>query len=230
MRKTQISKANHLSKKWCNYCQRYAHSIAECRQKQQDNQNKPQKYKEPNKSFYQYMKKDQNFQTKTFIVTTALVNHFQIIQITQETNHPIILVIEVDHQNKEIHEISHKIDIVDQIVKKNQYRNNYSRSISNRTEFFDTSSHSNSRNRHYSNDRSRNSSYNRKSNYSNNRNTKTVYQEIFHTTDPIINEQITTTTIIDHEKVHKIGIQTITINKGIILNLLIEILRFPKQV
>ena len=35
-------------KKWFNYCQRYGHSIAECRQKQQDNQNKPQKYKEPN--------------------------------------------------------------------------------------------------------------------------------------------------------------------------------------
>ena len=33
-------------KKWCNYCRRYGHSIAECRQKQQDNQNKPQKYKE----------------------------------------------------------------------------------------------------------------------------------------------------------------------------------------
>ena len=28
-------------KKWCSYCQRYGHSIAECRQKQQDNQNKP---------------------------------------------------------------------------------------------------------------------------------------------------------------------------------------------
>ena len=47
-------------KKGCNYCRRYGHSIAECRQKQQDNQNKPQKYKEPNKSFYQFMKKDQN--------------------------------------------------------------------------------------------------------------------------------------------------------------------------
>ena len=45
-------------KKWCNYCRQYGHSISECRQKQQDNQNKPQKYKEPNKSFYQYMKKD----------------------------------------------------------------------------------------------------------------------------------------------------------------------------
>ena len=29
-------------KKWCNYCRRYGHSIAECRQKQQDNQNKSQ--------------------------------------------------------------------------------------------------------------------------------------------------------------------------------------------
>ena len=51
-------------KKWCNYCRRYGHSIAECRQKQQDNQNKPQKHKEPNKSFYQYMKKDQSLPNK----------------------------------------------------------------------------------------------------------------------------------------------------------------------
>ena len=104
-------------KKWCNFCRRCKHSIAECRQKQQDNQNKPQKYKEPIKSLYQYIKKTKFYRTKTYIVTTALVNHFQIIQNTQETNHPIILVIEVDQQNKEIHEISHKIDIVDQIVK-----------------------------------------------------------------------------------------------------------------
>ena len=51
-------------KKLCNYFPRYGHSIAECRQKQQDNQNKPQKYKEPNKSFHQYMKKDQNLPNK----------------------------------------------------------------------------------------------------------------------------------------------------------------------
>ena len=44
-------------KKWCNYCRRYGHSISECRQKQQDNQNKPQKYKEPKKSFYQIHEK-----------------------------------------------------------------------------------------------------------------------------------------------------------------------------
>ena len=51
-------------KKWCKYCRRYGHRIAECRHKQQDNQNKPQTYKEPNKSFYQYMKKDQNLPNK----------------------------------------------------------------------------------------------------------------------------------------------------------------------
>ena len=28
-------------KRWFNYCRRYGHSIAECRQKSQDNQNKP---------------------------------------------------------------------------------------------------------------------------------------------------------------------------------------------
>ena len=51
-------------KKWCNYCRRYGHSISECRQKQQDNHNKPQKHNEPIKSFYQYMKKDQNLTNK----------------------------------------------------------------------------------------------------------------------------------------------------------------------
>ena len=51
-------------KKWCNYCRRYGHSIAECRQKQQDNQNKPQKHKKSNKSYYHYMKKDQNLPNK----------------------------------------------------------------------------------------------------------------------------------------------------------------------
>ena len=34
-----------------NHCRRYGHSIYECRQKQQNNQNKPQKHIEPNKSF-----------------------------------------------------------------------------------------------------------------------------------------------------------------------------------
>ena len=57
--------------------------------------------------------------------------------------------------------------------------------------------------------------------------TKTIDQATIHTTDPIINKRITITTIKDHEIIHKIGIQTITISKGIILNLLIELIIAP---
>ena len=104
-------------KKWLNYCRRYGHSISECRQKQQDNQNKPQKYKEPNKSFYQYMKKDQNLPNKNiFTATKVQENHFRTIPITREINHHITQVIEEDHQNEEIHKILHKIILIDQIV------------------------------------------------------------------------------------------------------------------
>ena len=62
------------------------------------------------------MKKDQNL-PKIYIVITVQENHFQATQITQEINHHITQIIEVDHPNEEIHEISHKIDITDQIAK-----------------------------------------------------------------------------------------------------------------
>ena len=46
MKRTQTSKANHLSKNGVIIADdTIRHSISECRQKQQDNQNKPQKYK-----------------------------------------------------------------------------------------------------------------------------------------------------------------------------------------
>ena len=60
-------------KKWCSFCQRYGQSIAKCRQKQQDNQNKPQKHKEPNKSFYEYMKTDQNLPKKNLYSNNSSV-------------------------------------------------------------------------------------------------------------------------------------------------------------
>ena len=50
------------------------------------------------------------------VAITALENHFQAIKTILEVNHHTTLVIEVDHPNKEIPEISHKIDIVDRIV------------------------------------------------------------------------------------------------------------------
>ena len=58
---TTTSQINHA-----NFCRRFGYSIAACRQNQQDNQNKPQKYREQNKSFYQYMKKDQKLPNKNF--------------------------------------------------------------------------------------------------------------------------------------------------------------------
>ena len=50
------------------------------------------------------------------IAIIALENHSQAIKTILEVNHHTTLVIEVDHPNKDIPEISHKIDIVDRIV------------------------------------------------------------------------------------------------------------------
>ena len=151
-------------KKWCNYCRRCGHSIAECRQKQQDNQNKPQKYKEPNKSFYQYMKKDQNLPNKNIFSNNSsgkpLPTNSKISrnQSPYNSNYRDRSPEQRNSRNFSQNRYSRSNS------QNNQYRNNYSRSNSNRKEISDTSSHSNSRNRHYSNDRSRNSSFNRNRN------------------------------------------------------------------
>ena len=57
------------------------------------------------------------YQTKIYIVLTVQENHLQVNPITQEINHHLTQVIEVDRPNEEIHEISHKIDIADRIAK-----------------------------------------------------------------------------------------------------------------
>ena len=51
-----------------------------------------------------------------YTVTIILENHFQAIKTILEINHRITQDIEADHPNEVIHETSHKIDIVDQIV------------------------------------------------------------------------------------------------------------------
>ena len=151
-------------KKWCNYCRRYGHSISECRQKQQDNQNKPQKYKEPNKSFYQYMKKDQNLPNKT-----VYSNNSSGKPLPNNTNYT---------RNQSPYSSSYRGRSPERRnthnSSQNHYnrpnsRNNYSRSHSN-TQRFVSRSNSQSRNNYYPNNQSRNSSYNRNRNYSNNRN------------------------------------------------------------
>ena len=62
------------------------------------------------------MKKDQNLPKKMYKALIAQENYSQAIKTILEVNHHTTLVIEVDHPNKEIHEISHKIDIADRIV------------------------------------------------------------------------------------------------------------------
>ena len=116
--KDPILKDKPSFKKWCNYCRRYGQSIAGCRQKQHDNQNRPQKHREPNKSFYQYMKRDQNLSNKTFKATTAQENHFQIATIITVHDPPIELNFTEHNQREETHEILHKTNTADQIVRK----------------------------------------------------------------------------------------------------------------
>ena len=90
-------------KKWCNYYRRHGHSIAESRQKQQDNQNKPRKYREPNKSFYQYMKKDRNLLNKSIHSKNSSGKQLPGNSNYSRNQSPLTQVIEVDLQNKEFH-------------------------------------------------------------------------------------------------------------------------------
>ena len=151
-------------KKWCNYCRRYGHRISECRQKQQDNQNKPQKHKEPNKSFYQYMKKDQNLPNKNVYRNNSsgkpLPNNTNYTR-TQSPYNSSYRGRSPERRNTQNSSQNH--------YNRPNSRNNYSRSNSNTTQFV-SRTNSQSRNNYYPNNQSRNSSYNRNRNYSNNRN------------------------------------------------------------
>ena len=150
-----------------------------------------------------------------------MVNHSQIIQITQETNHPITLIIEVDHQNKAIHKISHKTDIVNQIAKITSIETTIHDQIQTEEESFlipvpiqilgiETIQAIDYNNNYYN----RSDSNNRNQRYQN------KDQGTIPITDLIINETITIT-IIGHKTTHKIGIPTTTLDE-IILNPLIE--------
>ena len=119
-------------KKWFNYCRRYGHSIAECRQKQQDNQNKPQKYKEPNTSFYPYMKKDQNLPNKN-------------IRSNKSSRKP--LPNSLNHSRNQSHYISnYRGRSPDQRKSRNPSPNQYSRSHSRNNHYRNNYSRSNSNN------------------------------------------------------------------------------------
>ena len=147
-------------KNWCNYCRGYGHSISECRQKQQDNQNKPQKHKKPNKSFYRYMKKDQNLPNNHIYSNNSsgkpLPNNTKYTRNQSPYNS--------SYRGRSPERRNTQNSSQNNCNQSNS-RNNYSRSNSNATQFVSrSSSQSNPRNKHYSNNQSRNSSYNRNRN------------------------------------------------------------------
>ena len=233
-KKNPIFKGKPSFKNLCNYCRRYGHSIGECRQKQQDNQNKPRKYKEPNKSLYQYMKKDQNIPNKTFTVIIVLENHFQTVQNIQKINHLITLSTEADHQTKEIHVNSHKTDIVDQIVEIISIK----KSIHDQAQkdqiilLIPVSIHileieipMMDQEFHHTKDREIIPTIGIEATQIIEINDiKTIDHEIFQTTDQNIKDLTTTIIRVGHEITHKIGTQIITIDKEITLNHLIGII------
>ena len=106
-------------KKRSTCCRRYGHSIAECRQNQQDKQNKPQKKKENQiqNLFTNKCKKIKTYQTKPFKVTKVRENLFQKSTITIDNNHFIEIKFAEYPQTEEIHGAFHKTDIADQIVR-----------------------------------------------------------------------------------------------------------------
>ena len=227
MRKTPISKANYLSRNGVISAEDTDTALPNVDKNKKDNQNKPQK---PNKSFYQYMKNDQNLPNKNIHSNNSSVNHFQETQTTQEINHQITQVIEVDRPNEEIHEISHKIDIVDQIDKITSIETTIHDQIQTEQNFLipvpsqilgidtiQTIDHV----IHHTVERETTQITEIEVIQTTEINvTKTIDQETIPTTDLIIKETITIS-IIGHETTHKKGIQITTIEE-IILNPLIE--------
>ena len=116
LRKNPNFKGKPFFKKWCNYCRRYANSIAEGRQKQQDNQNEPQKCREPNKSLHQFTKKDQNLPNKNIHSNNSSGTPLPNNSNYSRQQSPYNTKYRGQPPTKEIYRISHKVDIVDQIV------------------------------------------------------------------------------------------------------------------
>ena len=125
-----------------------------------DNQNKPQKHKEPNKSFYQYMKKDQNLQNKNIHSNNS--SGKPLPNNTNYTRNQSPYNSSYRGRSPERRSTRNSQNNYNQSNSQNN-QNNYSRSKSNTTQFDSgSSSQSNPRNRHYSNNQSRKSSYNKK--------------------------------------------------------------------
>ena len=221
-------KGKRSFKKWGNYCRRYGYSNSECRQKQQDNQNKPQKQKEPNKSFNQYMKKIKTWQTRIYsnnICGKLLPNNpnYSLKQLPYNSSY------RGRSPEKEIREISHKTDIVDRIVELTIHDWNQTQLIlfltpvPNQTQGIDnipTTDHETHRTTEIETIQTIGEEV-----------TQTIEIRIIQTTDhgiiPIIDQTIRDQMITirtDHEIIHETEIQVITADKETILSHLIGII------
>ena len=145
-------------KNWCNDCRRYGNSIAECRQKQQDNQTKPQKNTESQINHFIDTWKKSKFTQQKIHSNNRSVKPFPINSSYSRQQSPYRSNYRGRSPNQRISRIFSQNRYSRSNSRNNQYRNNYSRSNSNRTvysNFNRSSSHSNSQNIYYSQDQSR---------------------------------------------------------------------------
>ena len=123
--------------------------------------------------FTNKIKKTKVYETKTFTERIVQEKHFLTHLMSLENNHPTDMTIVEDLQIKEVHVVSHKVDIVDQTVKTTNIEiiiqdQTQTETITQiitgivQTQIPDIDI--------FLKDRSRNSSNNRNRNYSNNRN------------------------------------------------------------
>ena len=115
--KTQISKANHFSKNGVNIVDDTQTVSLNADRNNKITKMNHKNVENPTNLFINSRKKIKIYPTKTFIAIIVQEHSFQTTPTTLDNNHPIIQSIEDNHQTKEIYRISHKIGIVDQIVK-----------------------------------------------------------------------------------------------------------------
>ena len=168
--------------KWCNYCRRFGHSIAECRHKQQDNLNRPPKNRELNIPFYQYMIKDQSFLNKGLHSNKSSGNPLPNSYNIKRSKSPCSKNFRGRPLDRRYSQNCSQNRYSRSNSQKDQYRSNYSRSNSKRSNYSiynKNCSYSNRWSKNYPKDRSRTSrndrnrnrycSYNNSQNYSDNR-------------------------------------------------------------
>ena len=113
MKTIQILKANHHSKNGAII----AADIDIALLNADRNLTRPEKHREPNKSFYHERKNIKIYQVKVFEVIIAQENNFQITILILDHKPPIKKIFTANHQIGEIQKIFHKICIAYQTTK-----------------------------------------------------------------------------------------------------------------